>query len=1034
MEPERWRRIQELFHAALERKEGQRAAFLDEVCAGNEALRREVESLLACERSAEDFMEAPALEVADQQASGEHSSCHSSDDAGLTGKTISHYRVLERLGRGGMGVVYKAKDTKLGRLVALKVLPPAARGEGTATSGRRESVTLDPQALERFKREARAASALNHPHICTIYDIDEYEGQPFIAMELLEGQTLKERIGVGAGLVPAPGRPERPPLQIGTLLELAVQIVDALDAAHSRGIVHRDIKAANIFVTTRGDAKILDFGLAKLVQPVRGASEGSALMGEAVSPYDAETALATEEQLTAPGVAIGTAAYMSPEQARGEHLDARTDLFSFGLVLYEMATGGLPFQGKTSPEIFAALLREHPRSVLDSNPELPAELDRIIGKALEKDREMRYQSAAEVRTDLKRLKRDTASGRVPEEEKLGAPPLATRWGLRTMAMLAMLVVGLAVGWLVWRRSRPLPQITQRRLTSNSSEVPVLSGAISPDGKYLAYSDSAGLHLKLLESGEVRTLPKPSWFASDGVWSVASWFPDGTQLLTNLVQPGGHSSIWAVSVMGENPRQLRDDAKAWAVSPDGLRIAFTVGAPDYGHEIWTMSGGGGNLQKVLAAGGHESFVDVQWSPHGGRIAYGRGRATHDEVEVTIRTIDLDGGKPTLLVPQPLLVPHPFFWYRIDRGLFSWLPGGHLVYSQFDTPPPVWGIGDGNLWELPVDARSGESSGKPVQVTRWGGLSVRVLGSTADGKRLAVLRRSSQAQAYVGQLEAGGTRMLPPRRLTFSNVNDPPFAWTPDSKQVIINSDRNGRWELFKQPLDQETAKPLVTGSQDFCTARVSADGSWVLYLVLPRSFGRPSTPIPLMRVPVSGGPSQLVLEAHNLVDWRCARPPATLCVLEEASPDNKLHTVTAFDPVKGRGRVLATIAVDPRTASGTAISPDGTRLAFVKQGEPEGHIQLLALDGRPVRDITFKGWPGCTSLSWAPDGKGMYCGTMTAQGATLLHVDLDGKAQLLWQQRGAVGSFGIWGEPSPDGRYLAIMTEMMDSNIWMVENF
>jgi len=620
---------------------------------------------------------------------------------------------------------------------------------------------------------------------------------------------------------------------------------------------------------------------------------------------------------------------------------------------------------------------------------------------------------------------------------LGAPPLATRWGLRTTAMLVALVVGLAVGWLVWRRSHPLPQITQRRLTSNSTEIPVLSGAISPDGKYLAYSDSAGLHLKLLETGELRTLPKPSWFPSDGVWNVASWFPDGTQLLTNLLQPGGHSSIWAVSVMGENPRQLRDDAKAWAVSPDGLRIAFTIGAPDYRREIWTMRAGGENLQKVLAGGGNEIFVDIQWSPAGGRIAYGRGRATPDGVEVTIGTIDLNDGKPTVLVSHPLL------WCRIDRGFFSWLRGGRLVYSRFDTPALLYSrfdtppfparIGTGNIWEVPVDARSGESSGKPVQLTRWGGLSVGVLGSTADGKRLAVLRQSRQDLAYVGELEAGGTRMLPPHRLTFSDVNDTPFAWTPDGKEVIIESDRNGHWEIFKQPLDQETAKPLVTGSQDFSAPRLSPDGSWLLYLVVPRSFGS-STPTPLMRIPVSGGPSQLVLETHNWVDYKCARAPATLCVLEEASPDNRLLTVTAFDPVKGRGRVLATVAVDPRARYYVSPSPDGTRLAFLKMGEPEGHIQLLALDGRPLRDITFKGWPGCTSLDWAPDGKGMYCGTMTAQGAALLYVDLDGNAQLLWHQRGAVGLWGIWGVPSPDGRFLAIMTETVDSNIWMVENF
>ena len=466
MKPERWRRIEELYHAALEREEGERAAFLAEACAGDEALRHEVESLLACEQSAKDFMEAPALEVAAQERAKEGSSSYSSGDAGLIGKTISHYRILERLGRGGMGVVYKAKDTKLGRLVALKLLPPAARAEPSRPSGGRESGPFDPQALERFKREARAASALNHPHICTIYDIDEYEGQPFIAMEFLEGQTLKHRIAVGAGLAPVPRERERPqgaPLQIDTLLELATQIADALCAAHSKGIIHRDIKPENIFVTARGDAKILDFGLAKLVEPTPSEGGEPALHEELKSPYDASTALATEEQLTTPGVAIGTAAYMSPEQARGERPDARTDLFSFGVVLYEMATGTLPFQGRTSPEVFAALLREHPRSVLDLNPESPAEFGRIITKALEKDRDMRYQSAAELRTDLRRLKRDTESGRLGVvSEGRGVASLRSRvlkiasW--RRLAVSLALIALLGVVAFMLRPSLPPPKI------------------------------------------------------------------------------------------------------------------------------------------------------------------------------------------------------------------------------------------------------------------------------------------------------------------------------------------------------------------------------------------------------------------------------------------------------------------------------------------------------------------------------------------------------------------------------------------------
>ena len=311
------------------------------------------------------------------------------DNSSIAGRTISHYSTLEKLGGGGMGVVYKAKDTRLGRNVALKFLP--------------DDISHDPQAIERFRREARAASALNHPNICTIYDIGEFEGRPFIAMELLEGRTLKHRIAGKS-------------IEISELLEIGIQIANGLDAAHAKGIVHRDIKPANIFLVERGQAKILDFGLAKLTPTLRQAAESVSVTSMHTQSHGLNHVL-NEDQLTSPGSSMGTIAYMSPEQARGEELDARSDLFSLGVVLYEMATGSVPFSGATSAVIFDGILHSVPAPAKELNPRLPLEMDHILGKALEKDPDLRCQTAAELRADLKRLSRDLESSRRPAAEK-----------------------------------------------------------------------------------------------------------------------------------------------------------------------------------------------------------------------------------------------------------------------------------------------------------------------------------------------------------------------------------------------------------------------------------------------------------------------------------------------------------------------------------------------------------------------------------------------------------------------------------------
>jgi serine/threonine protein kinase/Tol biopolymer transport system component len=968
-----------LFHRAAESDPAGRASLLDAVCSADPELRREVEALLFCDRDAgQSFLAA----------------VHSGLDAvgfPLTGETISHYRILEGLGGGGMGSVYRAEDIMLGRQIALKFLP--------------EESVKNPASLGRFEREARSASALEHPNICPIYEFGEHEGQPFLAMQLLEGQTLRERIDAAES--------GTPPFELADLLNLAIQIVDGLDAAHRHGIIHRDIKPANIFVTSQGQAKILDFGLAKpvpVMTVVGNDSEPDNHHNVAVDGTAPEVELRGTPDLflSHTGVAMGTAGYMSPEQARGEKLDARTDLFSFGLVLYEMATGERAFKGDTGPSLHDAILKQMPAPARELNPKLPAKLEKIIAKALEKDRDLRYRTASEMRTELGTLTQTRHS---------------YRWGAAVAAVLFLVLA--AVAYFGIREPRRVSRQTAlelkyRQITTNPPENRVINGAISPDGKYLVYSDQKGMHIRELDTGETRSVPQPAAFDGTNLdWEIAGiWLADGTRFLAEAHELGEASgnwsidkaSIWVGSVLGGPPKKLRDQATAYGISPDRSQISF--GTKDE-HEIWLMRPDGENAHKFFESEAKHHVCCLGWSPDGQRILYLDFDAAEDARMVSR---DLNGGPLTTLVPPSEMN---------DLGEIVWTRDGRMIYSVGESGTLAETC---NYWIRRFDLRTGATLEEPRRLTNWTGFCPSHGTLTADEKSLAFLGWAKQLTAFAADLEAGGTRLRNSRRLTLDESNNNPLDWTPDSKAVIFFSNRSGHEGIYKQALDSDTPELLTSSSPGFNAARVSPDGKWIISHLLPKTKGEP---VQLVRVPLKGGFPELIFPLRGVGEVSCAKSPSNLCTIAERSVDRKQVTVMSFDPLKGRGPELLRFNVDPKLDWGwhCDLSPDGIRLAVV--ASPNQPIQILSLRGQPPRFIPVKGTMNYQYVYWSADGKGLFVTHGVKGGSELVHMDLQGNMKALWKNN---GGYYPWGLQSPDGRHLAIQGSVFSSNMWIMENF